>query len=1102
MKKNQKNTSEMAVKEMPSSSPTAYNYYYPNTLTLINEHGIKDRVHLEKLCAHTSAQALINLRQEPLPEKLDSSYLRHVHHQLFKDVFAWAGQTRDIPFIFPDGRAAHIPTMQKSDPPVIFATGSEIQEVLKRLDQELEKRNYLQGLSREEFAQSAATLFSLVNYAHPFREGNGRTQRAFFEKIAEGAGYELDFSLVTKERMATASIAALTENDFKPLQHMFEDISNPEKQSILREFMDHMKNLKDDTFHNQNVVVAEEGKTYQGICKGDSDNSFFVATNDKTIVVEKKENVTLEFVKGLTRDASVSFVSSSQQADLIPAEKIKPLSEDSMTRILLKNPQFRESLHRIEELSKIVYGDPAAVHRKVDLIRSDPDKIEEMSAQVYMSPKSVARLSGRKIIFFSTPARKHSKNKVHLLSFSLESHGRSLKNLRESIIKNYTEEKERKSQSVAAPSEKLQSILKESIETQKELLSSSPELQQEVDKFMQAVVSRLSKDELEAVEQCQYGQLAKSLGTSLHRAQEITQIINTLKEGYALATPLRRDILREEIPSQNGDNKVVKLQHASVSRSRQEDSFVAEVVDSTLEEMQDDFALQQSQEISARRKTSPLTDEIEDVIARMREVASIVYGDPDALNGVREQVVRNPSLGDEVARVIERSPQIVKKLAGKKNVFGKDSARKIAEDHVCLLSSMVSDYADIVRDMQKEAIFDSHSRQQDSLYPIKKPSNQLYELLFTQPQYQEKILLESPVLQAELVSYMQFINDRFSPTEYEAVKRGDPEKFAKMFGISDDQAKNVVRIIHRTQEVHQMLQISEVHSLQVDVHSPQETRHTQNLSEDGMNEYYDEGIRKLATSAATNDNVQKTEEKDVLIPDSIVTPLSKREIDKKICGDICVKANLGQIWKLSEAVYGHSEALDEKMILIHQDPRWAKHVAQQIESFPGSIADLAGKCFFAMKTQARKQAEDAISLLCTAVANHADIVTAAHEKVIDQHQKDVEQLGNAVPLPSDRLNNLFALQKQQQRKVLSQDPALKKELYNYMTSFQNRLSQGDYKAIQNNDFEALSVNVGVSIPQAEKIAEVFKCTREAQKQTMELKLNRQQDGKQVKAMTL
>ncbi|MGH3575304.1 MAG: Fic family protein, partial [Pseudonocardiaceae bacterium] len=38
-----------------------------------------------------------------------------------------------------------------------------------------------------------------VNAVHPFRDGNGRTQRAFFGQLARDAGYRIDWSTMDRE---------------------------------------------------------------------------------------------------------------------------------------------------------------------------------------------------------------------------------------------------------------------------------------------------------------------------------------------------------------------------------------------------------------------------------------------------------------------------------------------------------------------------------------------------------------------------------------------------------------------------------------------------------------------------------------------------------------------------------------------------------------------------------------------------------------------------------------------------------------------------------------------------------------------------------------
>ena len=49
----------------------------------------------------------------------------------------------------------------------------------------------LRGLARDPFITALAGFLADVNALHPFREGNGRTQRAFFSQLAHDAGHHI-----------------------------------------------------------------------------------------------------------------------------------------------------------------------------------------------------------------------------------------------------------------------------------------------------------------------------------------------------------------------------------------------------------------------------------------------------------------------------------------------------------------------------------------------------------------------------------------------------------------------------------------------------------------------------------------------------------------------------------------------------------------------------------------------------------------------------------------------------------------------------------------------------------------------------------------------
>lgn len=92
---------------------------------------------------------------------------------------------------------------------------------------ELADEHQLHGLDRDRFVDRLAHHYDQVNYLHPFREGNGRTQRIFWTQIAAGAGFDLDWSRVTGAENAQASRTAMERQDFTELRGIFDRIVQP-----------------------------------------------------------------------------------------------------------------------------------------------------------------------------------------------------------------------------------------------------------------------------------------------------------------------------------------------------------------------------------------------------------------------------------------------------------------------------------------------------------------------------------------------------------------------------------------------------------------------------------------------------------------------------------------------------------------------------------------------------------------------------------------------------------------------------------------------------------------------------------------------------------
>ena len=70
-------------------------------------------------------------------------------------------------------------------------------------------------LPPDRFAADLATASTYLNYAHPFREGNGRAQKLLLAHIAEQTPYTLDYDRVSNVQWVRAHTVALPETPYQ-----------------------------------------------------------------------------------------------------------------------------------------------------------------------------------------------------------------------------------------------------------------------------------------------------------------------------------------------------------------------------------------------------------------------------------------------------------------------------------------------------------------------------------------------------------------------------------------------------------------------------------------------------------------------------------------------------------------------------------------------------------------------------------------------------------------------------------------------------------------------------------------------------------------------
>jgi len=165
-------------------------YTYPGTDVLKNKADLRDAEALKTYERFASADALLTL---PDDIAFTPDGYRAIHRYLFQDVYDWAGQDRSVeiakeraPFCRPQFIAA------------------QLEQRFEKITAELEGWSDLPDAA---FASRVAEHVCELNAIHPFREGNGRTLRAWLGLVGARTGHSIDQAQLRATEWLQASVA-------------------------------------------------------------------------------------------------------------------------------------------------------------------------------------------------------------------------------------------------------------------------------------------------------------------------------------------------------------------------------------------------------------------------------------------------------------------------------------------------------------------------------------------------------------------------------------------------------------------------------------------------------------------------------------------------------------------------------------------------------------------------------------------------------------------------------------------------------------------------------------------------------------------------------
>ncbi len=183
-------------------------YVYPGTSVLRNIAGLKCADMLAEREAQVSTLRLAQLARLRIEGAYDLAHLQEFHRVIFQDIYSWAGQLRSVPLAKPGS---------------MFALPKHIENYMSDVLRQLAGEQYLRGLTRDPFAERLTHYYAEINAVHPFREGNGRAQRAFLRQMALDADHTLTWEHLDSEPLIRASQRSF-QGDNRPMRTLIDKV--------------------------------------------------------------------------------------------------------------------------------------------------------------------------------------------------------------------------------------------------------------------------------------------------------------------------------------------------------------------------------------------------------------------------------------------------------------------------------------------------------------------------------------------------------------------------------------------------------------------------------------------------------------------------------------------------------------------------------------------------------------------------------------------------------------------------------------------------------------------------------------------------------------
>ncbi|MBR5762408.1 MAG: Fic family protein [Lachnospiraceae bacterium] len=191
-------------------------YKYPGEDVLINEFDCHDAKELAVLEALSTGGNLAYLQLHPIRGKFNFKHLKDIHRFIFQDIYSWAGKVRDI-------------DISKGN---LFCRAQFIEDYAVTVFSDFYSSCYEARKDKTAFVKTLAKHYGDLNALHPFREGNGRSQREFTRELCLKCGYILDLTRTVHSEMLSASVLSFDSGDNSWLEAIFKKCCIPKGEYV------------------------------------------------------------------------------------------------------------------------------------------------------------------------------------------------------------------------------------------------------------------------------------------------------------------------------------------------------------------------------------------------------------------------------------------------------------------------------------------------------------------------------------------------------------------------------------------------------------------------------------------------------------------------------------------------------------------------------------------------------------------------------------------------------------------------------------------------------------------------------------------------------